>query len=121
MLGIIYCHCYIPNKAYYYKSTLHYMVSGMDPPQKLNLRNAKDASKAWKNFKQLWEVYEVASGTNEKPQLVDLPSKMQMTSRILRKLLKNLIKIVRLLLIYWRKDMHSSIEGRGWRRPTINM
>ena len=29
-------------------------------------------SKAWKNFKQLWEVYEVASGTNEKPQLVRL-------------------------------------------------
>ena len=71
-IGIIYCHCYIPNKAYYYKSTLHYMVSGMDPPQKLNLRNAIDASKAWKNLKQFWEVYEVASGTNEKPQLVRL-------------------------------------------------
>lgn len=44
----------------------------MNPPHALNLKNSKDAAKSWKDFKQAWEVYEIASGTVERQPLVRL-------------------------------------------------
>ena len=49
------------------------MVSGkMNPPQPLKIRGAINGSKEWKKFKQAWQVYEIASGTNEKSDVVRL-------------------------------------------------
>ena len=47
------------------------MASGVtiNAPEKWDLKNAKDASKTWKSFRQAWEIYEIASGTVEKPPL----------------------------------------------------
>ena len=44
----------------------------MNPSAPLNLKNATDSGKSWKNFRQAWEVYEVASGTVDKPDFVRL-------------------------------------------------
>ena len=44
----------------------------MNPPQQLKIRGAINASKEWKKFKQAWHVYEIASGTNEKSDVVRL-------------------------------------------------
>ena len=41
----------------------------MDPPKPLNLKNSKNVHKSWKDFKEKWEIYEIASGTAEKEPL----------------------------------------------------
>lgn len=48
------------------------MTSMLNPPRALNLKQAKDANLNWKKFKQEWQLYEIASGTNEKPEAVRL-------------------------------------------------
>ena len=44
----------------------------MNPSQQLQLKTATNASKAWKDFKQSWQIYELASGANDKTELVRL-------------------------------------------------
>ena len=44
------------------------MASIIHPPQELKLKDCNDANKSWKKFKQAWDLYEVASGTSDKPQ-----------------------------------------------------
>lgn len=48
------------------------MASIIHPPVELKLKNATDASISWKQFKQSWELYEIASGTKEKTAAVRL-------------------------------------------------
>lgn len=44
----------------------------MNPPEKLKLKESNNASKSWQEFKQAWEVYEIASGVISKEPLVRL-------------------------------------------------
>lgn len=44
----------------------------MNPPKQLDLKNSTDASKTWQQFKQSWQIYEIASATIEKSPVVRL-------------------------------------------------
>ena len=44
----------------------------MNTPAALNLKHTTDANKSWREFRQAWEVYEIASGTDKKEPLVRL-------------------------------------------------
>lgn len=46
------------------------MASILPPPQPLKLKNSKDANVSWKTFKQSWQLYEIASGSADKPDQV---------------------------------------------------
>lgn len=48
------------------------MASIIHPPATLKLKDCKDANKAWKQFKQAWDLYEIASGTAEKGEGIRL-------------------------------------------------
>lgn len=44
----------------------------LNQPPQLKLKGTTDANRNWKIFKQSWQVYEIASGTNEKSEEVRL-------------------------------------------------
>lgn len=46
------------------------MATILQPPQCFNLKNSTSISLSWKNFKQSWTNYEIASGVNEKDQKI---------------------------------------------------
>ena len=57
------------NLAYLFSTEFHFNIwcqmALMNPPQPLKLKTTEDVGIAWKLFKQSWQLYEIASGTNE--------------------------------------------------------